>query len=383
MSSSSVCDSGCELPSCYCDRYTIPGGLKPSETPQMVLFTFSDRVTGNIRKSLIDIFPDSLKNPISECPVSITVFVLGSGSDYCAVHRLYTRGHEIASYGRNRTGQTEGWTEFDWEKLFADHQEEMTEKAFLPDDHVRGVRTPLQKPGGNPQFSMLYTKGFLYDATLLAGWQSLDSAKQPSWPVTLDVPWYPCLTPQCPNKSYDGFWEMPLLRLVNTENGRLCAFLDDCAMTFKTAKDVYHFLYKNFRHHYETNRAPMQINIATKTLKNKVAVAGLKLFLKKIVSDGHDDTWIITMQDAIQWMEYPTPISKLGDMNIWTCEDRNFHRCDTEDDQLQNGRKVKPTSPFRSILFVDQLWIFQAIFLFIAYFLIKRYDKIKYKQHTG
>ena len=58
------CDLNCELPRCYCDNYKIPGGLSAPETPQMVLFTFSDRVSGNLRKTLIDIFPDSLRNPV-------------------------------------------------------------------------------------------------------------------------------------------------------------------------------------------------------------------------------------------------------------------------------------------------------------------------------
>ena len=93
-----------------------------------------------------------------DCPASITLFVLGSGSDYCAVHKMYVRGHEIATYGVNRTGNTEDWTELDWEQQFVDHAELMVEKAFLPDDHVRGARTPLQKPGGDDQFSTLYNK---------------------------------------------------------------------------------------------------------------------------------------------------------------------------------------------------------------------------------
>ena len=71
---------------------------------------------------------------------------------------MYVRGHAIATYGVNRTGNTEDWTELDWEQQFIDHAEEMVEKAFLPDDHVRGARTPLQKPGGDDQFSTLYGK---------------------------------------------------------------------------------------------------------------------------------------------------------------------------------------------------------------------------------
>ena len=63
VASSLECDYNCELPRCFCDNYKIPGGLSADETPQMVMFTFSDRVTGNIRKTLIDIFPDTLRNP--------------------------------------------------------------------------------------------------------------------------------------------------------------------------------------------------------------------------------------------------------------------------------------------------------------------------------
>ena len=155
----------------------------------------------------------------------------------------------------------------------------------------------------------------MYDSTLLGGAKSLEEEQLPPWPITLDVPFYPrfqCLTPVCPVKSYDGFWELPILRLINPENGRMCAFLDDCVVSLRTPKDVYRMLYQNFRHHYDTNRAPMMINLATKTLKNKVAVAGLKMFLKTIVSDGHEDTFLVTFQEALAWMESPQPVSKVG-----------------------------------------------------------------------
>ena len=134
-----------------------------------------------------------------------------------------------------------------------------------------------------------------------------------------DIHWgnrFQCLTPRCPTKSYDGFWELPTLRLINPENGRMCAFHDDCVVSLRTPNDAYRLLYLNFRHHYDTNRAPMMINLATKTLKNKVAVAGLKMFLQTIVSDGHDDTFLVTLQDVIAWMESPQPISK-----VEGCED--------------------------------------------------------------
>ena len=49
------------------------------ETPQMVLFTLNDPVTSSTRKLLAEAFPDKLQNPVTGCPIAITIFVVGSG----------------------------------------------------------------------------------------------------------------------------------------------------------------------------------------------------------------------------------------------------------------------------------------------------------------
>ena len=88
-----------------------------------------------------------------------------------------------------------------------------------------------------------------------------------------DIHWgnrFQCLKRRCPTKSYDGFWELPALRLVNPENSRICAFLNDSVVSLRTPNNACRLLYLNFRHHYDTNRAPMMIHLATKTLKNEI-----------------------------------------------------------------------------------------------------------------
>ena len=75
-----ACSADCELPTCYCDQTAVPGGLNPADTPQMVLFTFNDPVTSATRKKIIDVFPDKLRNPVTGCPIAITLFVVGSGT---------------------------------------------------------------------------------------------------------------------------------------------------------------------------------------------------------------------------------------------------------------------------------------------------------------
>ncbi|KAI0211049.1 hypothetical protein LSAT2_004158 [Lamellibrachia satsuma] len=232
-----------------------------------------------------------------------------------------------------------------------------------------------QKPGGDNQYSVLYEKGFRYDATLLGGTGSLDPHGQPPWPVTLDTLWPNCLTPKCPKNSYPGLWELPITRLANPVNGRPCAYLDACLVSLKTSTDVYKLLYQNFRYNYDSNRAPMIINIQTKTLRSATAVGGIKKFLNKLLSDAHDDTWILTMQDALDWIQSPIPISELGSSDTWACPDRNFHACNMDSDDEESRRKAKNMeSPFRSLIFVDSLWIYQIVFLVFAYLVLLRHD---------
>ena len=120
----------------------------------------------------------------------------------------------------------------------------------------------------------------------------------------------------------------------------------------------------------------MIINLATKTIRNRIAVQGLQQFISKLTSDEHDDTWIVSVQEAIEWMQSPTPLSLLAESDLFTCEDRNYHHCESASDSESGGRKSRPPSPFRSILFVDQLWLMQSAFLFFAYLAVLRYDRL-------
>ena len=87
-------DGKCVLPYCFCGN-GIPGGLKPEETPQMVLLTFEGPVTDrtiNIFKSL---FNGKFRNP-NNCPIKGTFFVSHEWNNYDQVQWLFSSGHEVA-----------------------------------------------------------------------------------------------------------------------------------------------------------------------------------------------------------------------------------------------------------------------------------------------
>ena len=123
-------------------------------------------------------------------------------------------------------------------------------------------------------------------------------------------------------------------------------------------------------------RSPMIINLATKTINNRVAVQGLQKFISKLTSEEHDDTWIVSIQEALDWIQSPTPVSLISSSDLFSCDDRNYHHCESDSDPDAKKRDSRPESPFRTILYVDQLWMMQAVFLIVAYLAVLRYDKL-------
>jgi hypothetical protein len=87
----------CLLPDCNCGGKEIPGGLRPEETPQIVLLTFDDSVNDLNKNLYRDLFEKGRKNP-NGCPISATFYVSHEWTDYSQVQNLAADGHEIASH---------------------------------------------------------------------------------------------------------------------------------------------------------------------------------------------------------------------------------------------------------------------------------------------
>ena len=86
--------SECQLPDCFCSPTgtDIPGGLPASRTPQMIIITVDDAVTG-VHYNVSALFA-SLRNR-NQCPVRATFFVSHEYTAYDVVERLAFDGHEI------------------------------------------------------------------------------------------------------------------------------------------------------------------------------------------------------------------------------------------------------------------------------------------------
>lgn len=124
----------------------------------------------------------------------------------------------------------------------------------IPIEEIEGDRAPYLQPGGDNQFRMLYDNNFVWDASL-----TTDLNNPPVWPYTFDYhPNLPCQTSPCPVNSYPGFWEIPMVDLLDG-NYVLCATVDQCQPAPTSPEKAFNLLKRNFDRHYTTNKAPFGV----------------------------------------------------------------------------------------------------------------------------
>ena len=89
--------SACQLPNCWCSKSgtMIPGGLTPSETPQMIVLTVDDAVVSRVMPFYRRLFDGRFANP-DGCPIRATFFVSHEWNNYDQTQWLFSKGHEIA-----------------------------------------------------------------------------------------------------------------------------------------------------------------------------------------------------------------------------------------------------------------------------------------------
>ena len=84
--------SNCTLPDCWCssDGTLVPGGLSPTDVPQMVTITFDDAINDeNWRLYSSRLFPQTRKNP-NGCPVNVvSLFSTNSITKYLKFKYTY------------------------------------------------------------------------------------------------------------------------------------------------------------------------------------------------------------------------------------------------------------------------------------------------------
>eukprot|EP00794_Sanderia_malayensis_P008121 gene8121-8991_t len=294
----------CKLPECQCSGRTMPA------MPQIITITWQGAVT-SMSVYYYERMIQPGRNP-NNCAFTSTYYTTHKDTDYGNVKQLYLLGQEIAVYGGSDTSVAKfPKTEEQWLQQIQQQRNNINKNAEVPLNAIGGYRDYDEWPlGGNNQFSALSKLNFSYDS-------SMRSIADVFWPYSLDYKsTQDCRVPVCPTDSYPGLWEMPMLTLYD-KNNNPCAYPSECK-NITTADDVYNLLLNNFKRHYEGNRAPFPFFLKESWFGSHwFAIEGISMFVNHVAS--LPDVYAISMNQTLEWVKNPTPLTKIADFKPWKC----------------------------------------------------------------
>ena len=311
-------EADCKLPNCHCASTNIPGGLTPSETPQIVTISFDDGLRVEDYERFYSKFLVGRKNP-NGCPIPLTFFITHNYTDYALTEDLFSEGHEAADH--SVTHREEPWwlnaTVAEISKEVVDMQTILLAWANIARSNVTGFRVPNLATSEN-EIQALYENKFTYECSM--------TTPTMYWPFTLDYKSPICTKPAtCPENSYPGLWILPNIQ-YKQKSGLNCVMLDACTDP-TTEEEWLEFLLNNFNTHYNGNRAPFGLyaHSAWFFFPNQGRLEALEAFLDKILS--MQDVYIVTQSQMLAWVRSPTPLSKVKAFQPWQCPKRPAPRC--------------------------------------------------------
>lgn len=317
------------------------------------------------------------------CGIKATFFVSHEYSNYAQVHWLAAQSHEIALHSITHRLPEIWWTDkanySEWVEEIIGMREIVLQLTNINGDSpvikredIVGMRAPYIKPGGDSMYQMVNDFGLLYSSSIVA-----PKSEYPLWPFTLDskVP-FDCANVRnnkqqqqhssgssgqsshrssiisennysdgeqstnsgrirvkrqstfagkslkCPTKSYPGVWEVPLNPLTNEIS--TCHHLDQCVFPSQDdhmdSSDIVNFLIENFERHYNTTRAPFQINLHVQWVLNANRVRALTKFIDH-VSKAYPNVWFVSFRQMVDWLRAPMAASSAIGSNAFKCDE--------------------------------------------------------------
>ena len=212
-------EADCKLPNCRCASTNIPGGLQPSETPQIVTISFDDGLRVEDYERFYSKFLAGRKNP-NGCPIALTFFISHDNTNYALTEDMFSEGHEAADH--SVTHKSEPWwlnaSVAELAEEIMDMQTILLAWANIAQSNVIGFRAPNLATSEN-EIKALYENNFTYECSM--------TTPTMYWPFTLDYKSPLCNSPAtCPDNSYPGFWIVPNIQ-YNQTSGIPCNIMDD------------------------------------------------------------------------------------------------------------------------------------------------------------
>jgi len=318
---------------CHCSgNDTI---IPVNDRPQIVYLTFDDAFTGQAESQFYrTLFDGSYTNP-NGCNIRATHFLTQSYTDYSLVNQYWHMGHEMASHSITHRNDLKYWENLsvdEWKTEMVGMRKMIAQFAALDPCEVKGTRAPFLQAGGDNMFQMLAENHFLYDCSWPTRSFGYLEAMEGLYPYTLDYQSVQdCPIKPCPQCSWPGVWEQPMISLEDEwigsnpnypDDGNVCSMLDGCIiMGDQTKEHVFEMLMKNFKRTYEGdyddfgdfipgNRAPwgLYMHAAWFFGENLWHYEGYKMFIEEITNHHkYGDVYIVPIVDGIRYMQNPLP----------------------------------------------------------------------------
>ncbi len=366
-----------------------PAGLKPNNVPQFVTIGFDDNGYSGATESngkggmkwILDFFrdrknPPGKKNPgtYDAHPCRVSFYMTAALGDTAASEnnilvkkawrQAWEDGHEIGnhSYSHSNTLQL-NTDEATWISEM-NKCNSFLAKPYQPDPAdpaaggiginpaiIFGFRTPFLTYTFET-FTAVQKLGFLYDSSIVEGWQDDQNGSNYCWPYTLDQgspgdswSWAkPARHRPRPIGRYNGLWEFPLHPLIvpaddkcreydfpaglqkkiktkiswfDEADGKIPCF--DYNLFYEyglNRKEVLAVLKYSFDLRYNGNRAPFQLGGHSDIYSNKYPISGAADYLERqwVIEQFVDyvlakpDTRIVPARYIIQWCRNPIPL---------------------------------------------------------------------------
>lgn len=288
-----------------------PGGLAPSNTPQIVLLTFDDSVTTSMLARVQQVLTNHV-NPNGH-PIKATFFVsLDSQFDGASLQHLYADGHEIAVHTMSHLTTTNSDLTR-WHQEIAGDRRAISELAQIPVEALVGFRAPFLLMNDSA-FSVLASRGFLYDSSFAEDlFSNSISPAAMIWPYTLHNGIQQKANPErIPTNSYPSLFEIPIWDQFPS-NGPPVVMDPPAAYT---AEQVDALWKTNFTQHYEGNRAPFGVFLHATTTNQWLSdpsnstwrIATLDNFITWALV--HSNTWFVTCHDLVNYTLAPVSIAE-------------------------------------------------------------------------
>lgn len=331
-----------------------PGGLDPTNTPQICLLTFDDTINPESYER-VQMVSTNHFNP-NGSPLQMTFFANTTYTDFRLLEQLYTQGHEVGIHTITHT-TTDTTSLVTWRMEIVGCRHTFSNLCLIPQEDIVGFRAPYLLINDD-LYKLLDEAGFRYDSSIAevidSGGSNGFSTNLSSyiWPYTFDNGVKQPHAVDIVTNVFPGLFEVPIWKVYYT-NGDVAATMDAPRTSYSNVMELWQY---NFEEHYNGNRAPFGIFLHTSFSNQWLREEQWRV---DVVNDFIDwttnfsDVWWVSADDLTDFMLDPQTVEEAYTFQPFVTP-TNRHVLTPEEDV--NVRYYDPFGSIRTSAELPPVW---------------------------